>query len=344
MTATWPEVLSALVARQDLTATQAGWAMGEILAGEATPAQIAGFAVGLRAKGESVDEVTGMAEALWAARTPISIPGRLLDVVGTGMDRSMSVNISTMAAIVAAGAGAKVVKHGNRSASSLSGSADVLEALGIRLDLPPDRVAALAEEAGITFCFAAAFNPAMRHTAVPRRELGIGTIFNFLGPLANPVRPAAQAIGCADRRMAPVMAGVFAARGVDAWVFRGDDGLDELTTTTTSSVWTVHDGEVAEATVDPAALGIATATADALRGGDTAHNAEVVRRLLDGETGAVRDAVLLNAGAALAVHDAPGAPIEEALPAGLAKAREAVDSGAARATLDRWVAASGRPG
>ena len=344
MTATWPEVLSALVARQDLTATQAGWAMGEILAGEATPAQIAGFAVGLRAKGESVDEVTGMAEALWAARTPISIPGRLLDVVGTGMDRSMSVNISTMAAIVAAGAGAKVVKHGNRSASSLSGSADVLEALGIRLDLPPDRVAALAEEAGITFCFAAAFNPAMRHTAVPRRELGIGTIFNFLGPLANPVRPAAQAIGCADRRMAPVMAGVFAARGVDAWVFRGDDGLDELTTTTTSSVWTVHDGEVAEATVDPAALGIATATADALRGGDTAHNAEVVRRLLDGEQGAVRDAVLLNAGAALAVHDAPGAPIEEALPAGLAKAREVVDSGAALATLDRWVAASGRPG
>jgi anthranilate phosphoribosyltransferase len=344
VTATWPEVLSALVAHQDLTATQAAWAMGEILAGEATPAQIAGFAVGLRAKGESVQEVTGMAEALWAARTPISIPGRLLDVVGTGMDRSMSVNISTMAAIVAAGAGAKVVKHGNRSASSLSGSADVLEALGIRLDLPPDRVAALADEAGITFCFAAAFNPAMRHTAVPRRELGIGTIFNFLGPLANPVRPAAQAIGCADRRMAPVMAGVFAARGVDAWVFRGDDGLDELTTTTTSSVWMVHDGEVVEASVDPAALGIATATADDLRGGDTAHNAEVVRRLLDGEQGSVRDAVLLNAGAALAVHDAPGAPIEETLPAGLERAREAVDSGAARATLDRWVAASGGSG
>jgi anthranilate phosphoribosyltransferase len=252
----------------------------------------------------------------------------------------MSVNISTMAAIVAAGAGAKVVKHGNRSASSLSGSADVLEALGIRLDLPPPRVAALAEEAGITFCFAAAFNPAMRHTAVPRRELGIGTIFNFLGPLANPVRPAAQAIGCADRRMAPVMAGVFAARGVDAWVFRGDDGLDELTTTTTSSVWTVHDGQVAEATVDPAALGLARATTEALRGGDTAHNAEVVRRMLDGEKGAVRDAVLLNAGAALAVHDVPGAPVEEALAAGLDKAREAVDSGAARATLDRWVAAS----
>ena len=252
---TWPEVLAALVARDDLSADQAAWAMGEILAGEATPAQIAGFAVALRAKGETIEEVTGLVEAMYAARTPISIPGRLLDVVGTGGDRSMSVNISTMAAIVAAGAGAKVVKHGNRSASSQSGSADVLEALGIRLDLSPARVAEVAEEAGITFCFAAAFNPALRHTAVPRRELGIGTTFNFLGPLANPTRPAAQAIGCADSRMAPVMAGVFAARGVDAWVFRGDDGLDELTTTTTSSVWIVHEGQVTTATVDPSRPG-----------------------------------------------------------------------------------------
>ena len=340
MSSTWPEVLSALVARQDLTAAQAGWAMGEILGGEATPVQIAGFAVALRAKGETIEEMTGLVEAMYAHATHISVPGRLLDVVGTGGDRSMSVNISTMAAIVAAGAGARVVKHGNRSASSQSGSADVLEALGIRLDLPPDRVAALASEAGITFCFAAAFHPAMRHAAVPRRELGVGTTFNFLGPLANPVRPAAQAVGCADRRMAPVMAGVFAARGVDAWVFRGDDGLDELTTTTTSSVWTVHDGSITEVTVDPAAHGLPPASAEDLRGGDTAHNAEVVRRTIDGEQGAVRDAVLLNAAAALAVHDAPGAPVDEALSAGLVKAREAIDSGAARATLDRWVAAS----
>jgi anthranilate phosphoribosyltransferase len=340
VTPTWPEVLSALVARQDLTAKQAGWAMGEILGGEATPAQIAGFAVALRAKGETIEEMTGLVEAMYARATPISVPGRLLDVVGTGGDRSMSVNISTMAAIVAAGAGARVVKHGNRSASSQSGSADVLEALGIRLDLPPDRVASLAEEAGITFCFAAAFHPAMRHAAVPRRELGVGTTFNFLGPLANPARPAAQAVGCADRRMAPVMAGVFAARSVDAWVFRGDDGLDELTTTTTSSVWTVHGGSIAEATVDPAALGLPLATKEALRGGDTAHNADVVRRTLDGEPGAVRDAVLLNAAAALAVHDAPGSPVAEALSAGLEQARAALDSGAARAALDRWVAAS----
>jgi anthranilate phosphoribosyltransferase len=340
VTPTWPEVLSALVARQDLTAEQAAWAMGEILAGEATPVQIAGFAVALRAKGETIEEMTGLVEAMYARATPISVAGRLLDVVGTGGDRSMSVNISTMAAIVAAGAGARVVKHGNRSASSKSGSADVLEALGIRLDLPADRVAALANEAGITFCFAAAFHPAMRHAAVPRRELGVGTTFNFLGPLANPVRPAAQAVGCADRRMAPVMAGVFAARGVDAWVFRGDDGLDELTTTTTSSVWTVHGGTVTEVTIDPAAHGLPVASAEELRGGDTAHNAEVVRRTLDGEQGPVRDAVLLNAAAALAVYDGPDAPVEDALAAGLAKAAEAVDSGAARATLDRWVAAS----
>jgi anthranilate phosphoribosyltransferase len=337
---TWPEVLGALVARTDLSADQTAWAMGEILAGEATPAQIAGFAVALRAKGETIEEVSGLVAAMYARRTPISVPGRLLDIVGTGADRSNSVNISTMAAIVAAGAGAKVVKHGNRSASSQSGSADVLEALGIRLDLPPDRVAAVAEEAGITFCFAAAFNPAMRHTAVPRRELGIGTTFNFLGPLANPARPQAQAVGCADTRMAPVMAGVFAERGVDAWVFRGDDGLDELTTATTSSVWVVRAGAVSRATVDPRAHGFELSSTEALRGGDATFNAAVVRRLLLGETGAVRDAVLLNAGAALAVYEAPERPVDEALAAGITRAATAIDSGAARETLVRWVAAS----
>ncbi|MCW2791562.1 MAG: anthranilate phosphoribosyltransferase [Nocardioides sp.] len=344
MSLTWPEVLSALVARRDLSAEQTAWAMGEILGGEATPSQIAGFAVALRAKGETIDEVLGLADAMYDRRTKISVPGRLLDVVGTGGDRSMSVNISTMAAIVAAGAGAKVVKHGARSASSTSGSADVLEQLGIRLDLPVDRVAAVAEEAGITFCFAAAFHPAMRHAAVPRRELGIATTFNLLGPLTNPARPGAQAIGCADPRMAPVMAGVFAQRGVDAWVVRGDDGLDELTTTTTSSVWVVRDGEVATATVDPEAFGFGLSTAEALRGGDAAHNAGVVRRVLEGEEqGAVRDAVLLNAGAALAVYDAADAPecsVDEALAAGLERARTSIDSGAARATLSRWVEAS----
>ncbi|GAA2148163.1 anthranilate phosphoribosyltransferase [Nocardioides koreensis] len=338
----WPEVLGALVARSDLTSEQTAWAMEEILAGEASPAQIAGFAVALRAKGETIDEVSGLAAAMLARANPISVPGRLLDVVGTGADRSMSVNISTMAAIVAAGAGVRVVKHGARSASSKSGSADVLESLGIRLDLPPDRVAAVAEEAGITFCFSAAFHPAMRHAAVPRRELGIGTTFNFLGPLTNPARPAAQAIGCADLRMAPVMAGVFARRGVDAWVFRGDDGLDELTTTTTSSVWVVRGGEVSTVTVDPATFGLPRSTTEALRGGDADHNAEVVRRLLDGRQDAVRDAVLLNAAAALAVYDALPVPVDEALAVGLERARDSIDSGAAKQALDRWVAASSR--
>ena len=337
---TWPEVLGGLVAGTDLTADQTAWAMGEILSGEATAAQISGFAVALRAKGETIAELTGLVEAMYAVSTPIAVPGRVLDVVGTGGDRSMSVNISTMAAIVAAGAGAKVVKHGNRSASSKAGSADVLEALGIRLDLPADRVAEVAIEAGITFCFAAAFHPALRHAAVPRRELGIGTTFNFLGPLANPVKPSAQAIGCADAAMAPVMAGVFAARGVDAWVFRGDDGLDELTTSTTSSLWVAHDGAVTTASLDPRELGVARAPEGALRGGDVEHNADVVRRLLAGEAGPVRDAVLLNAGAALAVHDAPGTPVLEALAAGIARATEAVDSGAAQATLDRRIAAA----
>lgn len=338
----WADVLSTLVARRDLSTDQTQWAMRQILAGEATSAQIAGFAVALRAKGETVAEVTALADAMLAAGNSISVAGRLLDVVGTGGDRSMSVNISTMAAIVAAGAGARVVKHGSRSASSTSGSADVLEQLGIRLDLPVDRVAEVAIEAGITFCFAAAFHPAMRHAAAPRREMGIATSFNLLGPLTNPARPAAQAIGCADASAAPVMAGVFASRGVDAWVFRGDDGLDELTTTTTSTLWAVHGGEVRRTTIEPRALGLADATTQDLRGGDAAHNADVIRRVMAGERGPVRDAVVLNAGAALAVHDDPGGEPMAALEAGVGKAVEALDSGAALATLDGWVAASSR--
>lgn len=338
---TWPDILTALVHGQDLAADQSAWAMAEILAGNATPVQVAGFAVALRAKGETVDEVTGLADAMLAAGNPMPVGGRVLDVVGTGGDRSMSVNISTMSAIVAAGAGAKVVKHGNRSASSQSGSADVLEELGIRLDLSPARVAEVVEEAGITFCFAAAFHPAMRHAAAPRRELGIATSFNVLGPLTNPARPSAQAIGCADPRMAPVMAGVFARRGVDAWVFRGDDGLDELTCSTTSTIWTVHQGQVTQQSLDPADLGVPRSGVEALRGGDRAYNAQVARHLLAGERGPVRDAVLLNAGAALAVYasDAAGS-LEDRLGSGMAQAAHAVDSGAAANTLERWVAAS----
>ena len=340
MTHTWPDVLSGLVRGDDLSAEQSAWAMGEILSGAATPVQIAGFAVALRSKGETVEEMQGLVDAMYAHATPISVAGRTLDVVGTGGDRSFSVNISTMAAIVAAGAGVTVVKHGNRSASSKAGSADVLELLGIRLDLPADHVARVAAEAGITFCFAAAFHPALRHAAVARSELGIGTTFNFLGPIANPAQPAAQAIGCADARMAPVMAGVFARRGVDAWVFRGDDGLDELTTTTTSRLWLVHEGEVVETTVDPTRFGLAVGTAEGLRGRDAAYNAEVVRRVLAADKGPVRDAVVLNAGAALAVHADEEGSVDDRLAAGIDRANEAIDSGSAQQTLERWVTAA----
>jgi anthranilate phosphoribosyltransferase len=337
---TWPEVLSTLVARNDLTAEQAAWAMGEILAGEATPSQIAGFAVALRSKGETVDEVQGFVDTMYEHANTISVPGRVLDVVGTGGDRSMSVNISTMSAIVAAGAGATVVKHGNRSASSKTGTADVLERLGVRLDLSAADVVRLASEVGITFCFAPAFHPALRHAAVPRRDLGIGTTFNFLGPLANPAKPAAQAVGCADPMMAPVMAGVFARRGVDAWVFRGDDGLDELTTTTTSHVWAVVGDEVEEFLLDPAELGLPRADMADLRGDDAEFNASVVRRLVAGEPGPVHDAVLLNAGAAIAVHAAESGPLLERLAGGIERARESIASGKAQAVLDRWVEVS----
>lgn len=337
MTHSWPDVLTALVTRTDLSVEQAEWAMGQVLAGAATPAQVAGFAIGLRAKGETLAEIDGLLSAMYDAAVPLDIPGRALDIVGTGGDRSNSVNISTMAAIVAAGAGAPVVKHGNRSASSKAGSADVLEVLGVRLDLTPDQVQEVFARAGITFAFAPTFHGAMRHTGQARRELGIGTVFNFLGPLANPARPAAQAIGCADARMAPLMAGVFVERGVDAWVFRGDDGLDEITTTSTTTVYRAHDGFLQTTTLDPADLGIALATPADLAGGDAEHNAEVIRRLLAGDKGPIRDAVVLNAGAALAIHDTEGGEILDKIAAGMARAAEALDSGAAAAVLERWV-------
>jgi anthranilate phosphoribosyltransferase len=340
-THSWPEVLSALIAREDLIVDQASWAMEEILSGAATPVQIAGFAVALRSKGESVAELEGLVAAMHAHAEPLSLDGRWLDVVGTGGDRSFSVNISTMSAVVAAGAGVPVVKHGNRSASSQAGTADVLEELGVRLDLTPHEVAEVANSVGITFCFAAAFHPAMRHAAVARRELGVGTTFNFLGPLAHPAKPAAQAIGCADLAMAPKMAGVFARRGVDAWVFRGDDGLDELTTTTTSRVWLVSGGAISEETLDPAQVGLDYGTAEGLRGGDVAFNADVVRRVLAGEKGQVRDAVVLNAGAAIAVHAAESGTFLARLASGMARATESVDSGNAEAALARWIAATG---
>ena len=291
-TPTWPRILTALIAREDLSTEQAAWAMNQIMLGEATASQVAGFLMALRSKGESVDEMTGLANQMLAHANLIEVPGATLDIVGTGGDRSHTVNISTMSAIVAAAA-----------ASSKSGAADVLEALGINLSLPPTQVAEIAAECGITFCFAQNHHPSMRHVAVPRRELGVGTAFNFLGPLTNPGRATMSAVGCADPRMAPLMAGVFAARGTNAAVFRGDDGLDEVTVTTTTSVWWVRDGQVQQFTLDPQALGLSYAPIEALRGGEAAENAQVVRDLVAGQRGPVRDAVVLNTGVALAIAD-----------------------------------------
>ena len=347
-TETWPRVLGALIRREDLTAAAAAWAMNEIMSGAATPAQVAAFGVLLRAKGETVEEIESLAETMYRHANLIEVPGPTVDVVGTGGDGAKTVNISTMSAIVAAGAGACVVKHGNRAASSSSGAADVLEQLGVRLDLSPARVAAVAEEAGITFCFAQAFHPAYRHTGVARKEVGVPTAFNFLGPLTNPARVKAQAVGVADQRMAGVLAGVLARRGNSALVFRGLDGLDELTVTTSSTVWTAHAGTVTEEVFDPREVGIDLSPIETLRGADAAYNAVVARKLLGGETGPVRDAVLLNAGAtlaALAAFDVPAGklePLHERLAEGISRAAKSLDSGAAAAALELWSAATNR--
>jgi anthranilate phosphoribosyltransferase len=340
---TWPTLLAALLRGEQLSSQDTAWAMDEVMAGAATPVQIAGFLVALRAKGETVQEMEGLVRAMLAHAHRIEVPGPTVDVVGTGGDRAHTVNISTMAALVVAGTGARVVKHGNRAASSTCGAADVLEELGVNLTLTPQQVADVAVEAGITFCFAQVFHPAFRHASVTRRELGVATAFNFLGPLTNPAQPGAQAIGCADARMAAVMAEVFAKRGASALVVRGDDGLDELTISTTSSVWRVRDRSVTTATLDPTRLGISLAPTQTLRGGDAAYNAAAVRALLAGQPGPVRDAVLLNAAAALTALAADDAPLEDALAAGMAVCAEAVDSGAADVVLRAWVEASNRP-
>ncbi|MCF0089890.1 MULTISPECIES: anthranilate phosphoribosyltransferase [Streptomyces] len=338
----WPALLNGLLDGRDLSADDTAWAMNLIMRGEATDAQIAGFAVALRAKGETVQEITGFVRAMYEHAHVIDVPGETVDIVGTGGDGAKTVNISTMSAIVVAGTGAKVVKHGNRAASSASGASDVLEKLGVDLNLTPRRVAEVAEEAGITFCFAARFHPALRHVAAARGQLGIRTTFNFLGPLTNPAKVRAQAIGVADARIAPIIAGVFAERGNSSLVFRGDDGLDELTTTATSRVWVVRDGTVTEEAFDPRSVGIPLVPVEALRGGDPSYNADVARRLLDGERGPVRDAVLLNSAAALVALRGEEGPLADRIREGMDRAAESIDSGAARDVLDRWVRATRR--
>jgi anthranilate phosphoribosyltransferase len=358
-TPSWPALIRALIGRQALTAEQTAWAMNEIMEGAATPAQIAGFGVALRAKGETAAEMSGLAASMLAHATPISIAGPVTDLVGTGADGAHTVNVSTMATIVAASAGVPMAKHGNRAASSASGAADVLEALGVVIDLPASASEALFAEIGVAFLFAALYHPSLRHAGPVRSQLGVPTAFNYLGPLTNPARPASLAVGVADPRMGPVLAGVYAARGNTALVFHGG-GLDELTTTGPSTVWVVADRVVSQTSFDPAVLGIARSSLADLRGGDPARNASVARAVLRGSAGPVRDIVLLNAAAAITVADglaavaaartadpaatasATGEALAKALSDGLARAAAAVDSGAAAALLSRWVEVSNR--
>jgi anthranilate phosphoribosyltransferase len=337
----WPRVLAGLIRKEDQTAETARWAMEQILRGDATPAQLAAFVVALRCKGESVAEMSGLADAMLEFATPIDVIGPAVDIVGSGGDRAHTVNISTMAAIVMAAAGARVVKHGNRAASSACGAADVLEALGVVLDLAPEHQQSVIDEVGIGFLFAAHYHPALRFAAAARKELGVPTTFNFLGPLANPAQPIAQAVGVADARMAELMAGVFAGRGNQGLVMHGDDGLDELTTTTSSTVWIYRDGEVVRSQLDPVDLGVPRAQPTDLVGGDASANAQVVRDLVDGKPGPVHDIVVLNAAAGLLADAKPAASdLAGQLREHLDRAENAISSGAAKAKLGDWIAAT----
>ena len=331
----WPHVLGLLTDGGSLSVEEAAAAMRAIMEGLATPAQIGGFLIALRAKGPTVDELEGLARTALELARPVRAPGPVLDTCGTGGDRAGTFNISTLGAIVAAAAGATVAKHGNRAASSHCGSADVLEALGVRIDLGPEGVERCLAQVGIGFMFAPVFHPAAAHAAPVRRELRIPTVFNFLGPLTNPARPAAQVVGVSDPRMLPLVAQVLARRGIRAKVVRGEDGLDELTTTGPNVVLDVRGGAVAEGRLDPADLGLGLATPDDLRGGDAEENARIARSVLAGEGGPRRDVVLLNAGVALEVAGL-AASVEE----GLELAARAIDSGRAAEVLERWAEVS----
>jgi anthranilate phosphoribosyltransferase len=351
----WPEVLNTLLAGTDLSQSQAVWAIDEIMTGQATGAQVAGFAVGLRAKGEKPEEAAAFVQQLLKHGVHVTVPGITVDTCGTGGDGAGTLNISTAAALVATAAGARVVKHGNRAASSKAGSADVLEALGVALNVPPTAVPECVAEAGICFFFAPVYHPSLRHAAVARREIGVQTVFNVLGPLANPARPQAQVVGVPNERFGELISGVLRARGTYALVIKSHDGLDELSPTAPATIWDVTGArgpEVVFETVDPADLGIARATLADLEGADAAFNAARLRQALtpsdDAALTGVRDAIALNAAAALVAYDAAlgdatvGADVKTRLAAALPRARKALDSGAALTVLDRWVEVSQR--
>jgi anthranilate phosphoribosyltransferase len=339
---TWPQLLATLLRGEDLTADDTRWAMGEVMNDAHEPVAFAGLLVALRAKGETAAEISGLLDALMARVVPLPVDGSgVVDIVGTGGDGAHTVNISTMAAIVTAAAGAPVVKHGGRSVSSKSGSADVLEALGLPLTLSAEQVARCVTDLGLGFTFAPAFHLGLRHAAPVRRILGVPTAINYLAPLTNPARPGAALVGCANVQLAPVLAAVLAGRGACALVVHGHDGLDEITTAAPTDVWTTSAaGDVHRTTFDTVHFGLARPQPDGLRGGDAAYNAKAVHTVLSGAPGAARDAVLANAAGGLAAHSGIGGSttsFEDAFADGLDRARAAVDSGAAAGLLDRWI-------
>jgi len=345
-TTSWPDLISALLAGRDLRVAEATWAMERVMAGEAPAATLAGFLVALRAKGETVDEIVGFRDAVLAHARPLPVSARALDLVGTGGDGYKTVNVSTTAAVVVAACGVPVAKHGNRAVTSASGASDVLGELGVDLSLDGPAVARVLERAGITFVWAAAFHPGFKHAAEARAALGVPTVFNFLGPLVNPARPDANVIGVASAAVVPLVTGVLQTRGATALVVRGDDGLDELSTTGHSRIREVTGGAVTEHDVHPADVGLPVARLDDLRGGTPAENAATVRRVLAGEGGPVRDVVLLNAAAGLVAWDlyedpeTADRPMARRLSDALERAARVVDSGAAAEKLDAWVAAT----
>lgn len=335
---TWESFIQRLDAGLDLEAHEISEVMETILLGKAEVGEIKEFLLSLKKKGETSEEVGALVTQMFAHSAPISIKERAVDTVGTGGDGAHTINISTTAAIIAASAGARVVKHGNRAASSKSGSGDLLEALGVAITIDGKGVERCVAELGIGFCFAPIFHPAMRFAAPARKELGIPTVFNILGPLANPAQPKAAAIGVADDRMHLVMAQVLATRGVDGFVFRGDDGLDEITLSSTTSVLTIGGGEIRSDLVEPSDFGISRAPVTDLVGGDANENARITTAIFAGERGAPRDAVLLNAAAAIAAFDGHRElSLHERLTGGLKRASEALDSGATTALLKKWV-------
>lgn len=343
----WPRILNALIEGSDLSISQATWAMQSVMAGEATSAQLAGLLVALRIKGETVDEIVGFRDAVLANALPLDVPANVLDIVGTGGDPYGAVlNISSVASVVCASSGVPVLKHGNRAASSSSGASDVLTALGVDVTIAPERVAAVLTQVGIGFANAAMFHPGFRHAGPTRKELGVATLFNILGPLCNPARPESSAVGVASLDRVPLVVGVFQTRGATALVYRGDDGIDKLTTTGHSHVWEVSRGSVTEHDLDPLDLGIGRAPIEALLGEGPEYNATVARSVLAGDPGYARDVIILNAAAGLVAFDLasdPGLlrqPFVERLKTKVAVAAESIDSGAAAAKLDEWVAAT----